>query len=101
MLGAPTTGFRGSKCKLSLGEFSPRPALQQRRNCFRVFGNTRDWIGRTVCHQSERVTGDVLSPGERKQVREDKHTSFKRSHKVIVPLTVQEILDEQVAMKLV
>ena len=26
---------------------------------------------------------------------------FKRSHKVIVPLTVQEILDEQVAMKLV
>ncbi len=25
---------------------------------------------------------------------------FKRSHKVIVPLTVQEILDEQVAMKL-
>lgn len=26
---------------------------------------------------------------------------FKRTHKVIVPLTVQEILDEQVAMKLV
>ena len=26
---------------------------------------------------------------------------FKRSHKVIVPLTVQEILDEQIAKKLV
>lgn len=25
---------------------------------------------------------------------------FKRSHRAIVPLTVQEILDEQVAMKL-
>jgi hypothetical protein len=38
---------------------------------------------------------------KRTQVREGVKTKFKRSHKVIVALTVQEILDEHIAKKLV
>ena len=35
------------------------------------------------------------------KLRAGNDTNFKHSHKVIGPLTMQEILDEQVAMKLV
>jgi hypothetical protein len=34
-------------------------------------------------------------------VRADDNIKFKRSHKVIVALTMQEILEEQIAKKLV
>jgi hypothetical protein len=34
-------------------------------------------------------------------VRADDNKQFKRSHKVIVALTVKEILEEQIAKKLV
>jgi len=37
----------------------------------------------------------------RADVKHKSESFFKRSHKVIVPLTVQEILDEQIAKKLV
>jgi hypothetical protein len=83
------------------------PALSPRRgrDVPRVFGNTSGGIGRKVCRTTENMIGKILSPGERTQVRADvKHkfrSFFKRSHKVIVALTVQEILDEHIARKLV
>jgi hypothetical protein len=71
----------------------------------RVLGNTGSGIGRMVCRITKRGIAKILSPGERTQVRVDvKHkfrSFFKRSHKVIVALTVQEILDGQIAKKLV
>jgi len=49
--------------------------------------------------------GKILSPGERTQVRAsvkstNSESGFKRSHKVIVALTVQEILGGHSAKKL-
>jgi hypothetical protein len=46
------------------------------------------------------MTGKILSPGERTQVRADVKHKSKLSHKVIVALTVQEILDGHIAKKL-
>jgi len=43
------------------------------------------------------VIGKILSPGERTQVRAGVNHKLKRRHKVIVALTVQEILDEHIA----
>ena len=39
------------------------------RNCSRVFGNIHGWIGRTVIRKTENVIAEILSPGERTQVR--------------------------------
>jgi hypothetical protein len=66
-----------------------------------VCGNTSGGIGRTTKQVTENVTGEILSPGERTQVRAGNNTYFKRTHKLIVALTVQEILEEQIAKKLV
>ena len=43
----------------------------------RVFGNTGDWISRTVIHQPENVLSGILSPGERTQVRAGVNTNFR------------------------
>jgi hypothetical protein len=69
--------------------------------CFRVRGNTSGGIGRTTKRVTENVIGEILSPGERTQVRAGIESNFQRTRKVNVPLTVQEILDEQIAKKLV
>jgi len=53
-----------------------------------------------VAQTTESMIGKILSPGERTEVRAGNNSNFKRSHKVIVALTVQEILDEQIAKKL-
>ncbi len=49
------------------------PALSPRRGrtVRRVFGNTCDWIGRRTFGKTENVTAEILSPGERTQVRAD------------------------------
>ena len=85
----------------------PHPTLSPRRGLSRApfSGNTNVGIGRKVSRITESMIGKILSPGERTQVRASvKNTNsesfFKRSHKVIVALTVQEILDEHIAKKL-
>ena len=47
------------------------PALSPRRGrtVHRVSGNPRDWIDRTIIRQSGNVAAEILSPGERTQVR--------------------------------
>ena len=80
-----------------------------RRGCFavrRVYGNTSSGIGRTVKRDYENVRGWFLLPGGEGQDEGGRQNTnpesiFKRSHKVIVALTVQEILDEHIAKKLV
>lgn len=52
----------------------------------------RQWIGIDISHTACRVMTKRLPEID---------AVFKRSHKVIVALTVQEILDEQIAKKLV
>ena len=57
----------------------PLPQLRWRRgrHVRRVFGNTGDWISRTVIHQPENVLAGILSPGERTQVRAGVNTNFR------------------------
>jgi hypothetical protein len=101
--GAESTA-KMARCKVAEKEnsLSPRRGGRVRR----VFGNTSGGIGRMVSRITESMTGKILSPGERTQVRADVNNTnpesfFKRSHKVIVALTVKEILDEHIAKKLV
>ncbi len=79
------------------------PALSPRRGrtVRRVFGNAGGWIGRMVCRIARSMDGKILSLGEGIQVRAGVKHKFKRSHKVSVALTVQEILDGHIAKKLV
>ena len=79
------------------------PALSPRRgrNICRVLENTSGGIGRTVRRIMENMIRKILSSGERTQVRADDNIQFKRSHKAVIVLTLQEILDEPIAKWLV
>jgi hypothetical protein len=83
------------------------PALSPRRGrtVRRVFGNTGDGTGRTVCRITEGKPRRFLLPGgegqdEGGRQNPNSGSFFQRSHKVIVALTVQEILDEHIAKRL-
>jgi hypothetical protein len=83
------------------------PALSPRRggNVPRVLGKyqRRYWLDGLTGKRNRALA--VPSPGGEGQgeggLKHKLESFFKRSHKVIVALTVQEILDEQIAKKLV
>ena len=84
------------------------PALSPRRgrNVPRVFGNTSGGIGRMVGRAYASKPRRFLLPGgegqdEGGRQNTNSESFFKRSHQVIVALTVPEILDEHIAKKLV
>ena len=69
------------------------PALSPRRgrNVRRVLGNTSDWIGRTAIRRPENVIAEILSPGERTQVRAVVHPSIPATLQNAVTATDQQI----------
>jgi len=71
----------------------------------RGFGYTDGGIGRMIGRAYGSKPRRFLLPGgegqdEGGRQNPNPESFFKRSHKVIVPLTVQEILDEHIAKKL-
>ena len=72
----------------------------------RVIGKNSGGIGRMVSREYASKPRRSLLPGgegqdEGGRQNTNSESFFKRSHQVIVALTVQEILDEQIAKKLV
>ncbi|HPW21241.1 MAG TPA: hypothetical protein PLE61_10570 [Vicinamibacterales bacterium] len=53
-----------------------------------------------VITRAERQKGFFVGSGYSSDALTEIDGFFRRSHRVIVPLTVREILDEQIAMKL-
>ena len=57
-----------TRCRTSLTQPSPQGAGYHVPG---VFGMIQHWIVQTIIRETERVTGEILSPGERTEVRAD------------------------------